>query len=74
MQRSNLSKVRSFSRIWFVLLLVSVLLTFGAGGGTPSTTPWLVVKFGLLAVLLIALLVGVTVSRRGHSSANQPRR
>jgi uncharacterized membrane protein YhaH (DUF805 family) len=55
--------MRYLSRVWLVLLLVSVVLTFGAGGGTPSTKPWLVIKFGLLAILLICLLAAVVIER-----------
>ena len=65
--------MRYFSRVWLVLLLVAVLLTFGAGGGTPNTAPWLVTKFGLLAILLISLLTGAVVEfRRERSDHTEP--
>jgi uncharacterized membrane protein YhaH (DUF805 family) len=64
--------MRYFNRVWLVLLLVSVVLTFGAGAGTPNTTPWLVIKFGLLAILLISLLAAVVIelSRRTTDHRN----
>jgi hypothetical protein len=53
---------------------MAVLLTFGAGGGTPSTAPWLVTKFGVLAILVISLLVGVFVEfRRERSDHREPK-
>jgi hypothetical protein len=36
---------------------LALLLTFGSGGGTPNTTPWLLVKGILLGALLVSLLV-----------------
>jgi hypothetical protein len=66
--------MRYFGRAWLVLLLMAVLLTFGAGGGTPSTAPWLVTKFGVLAILLISLLAGVFVEfRRERSDHREPK-
>jgi hypothetical protein len=66
--------MRYLGRAWLVLLLLAVFLTLGAGGGTPSTAPWLVTKFGVLATLLISLLVGVVVeSRRARSDGSEPR-
>ena len=49
--------LRPFSRGWFVLCAVALLLTFGLGGGTPNSPTWLAVKFLLLGVLLASLLV-----------------
>ena len=63
--------MRYFDRAWFVLLLTAVLLSFGAGGGTPNTTPWLVTKFGVLATLLVSLLVRVFFEFRRESSAHR---
>ena len=54
---AGLGALRPFSRGWTFLALVALLLTFGFGGGTPNSTPWLIIKFSLLGVLLASLLV-----------------
>ena len=46
-----------FSLPWMLLFAVAVFLTFGLGGGTPTSAMWLVIKFGLLALLLASLVV-----------------
>jgi hypothetical protein len=38
------------------VFLVALFLTFGVGGGTPGSTPWLIIKFSLLGLLLATLL------------------
>jgi hypothetical protein len=50
---------RPFGRGWWLLAGVSVVLMFGAGGGTPNGTIWLTVKFAVLGVLLASLLLGL---------------
>ena len=50
---------RPFSRTWILLLAVALLLTFGLGGGTPTSPIWLVIKFSLLGFLAVGLLVAV---------------
>jgi hypothetical protein len=60
--------MRHLTRVWVALLLLSVILTFGAGGGTPTTTPWLVAKFGLLTFLLLSLIVGALIEFRRKNS------
>jgi hypothetical protein len=54
---AGIRALRPFSRSWFVLCAVALLLTFGLGGGTPNSPTWLAVKFLLLGVLLASLLV-----------------
>ena len=39
-----------------VLFGVALFLSFGLGGGTPTSAMWLVIKFGLLALLLASLV------------------
>jgi len=48
--------LRPFSLPWMLLFAVALVLGFGLGGGTPTSTMWLVVKFGLLALLLASLV------------------
>jgi len=48
--------LRPFSRGWIFLCLVALFLTFGFGGGTPNSAPWLIIKFSLLGLLLASLL------------------
>ena len=40
-----------------LLFALAFALSFGLGGGTPTSALWLVAKFGLLAVLLASLMV-----------------
>jgi len=53
----GLRLLRPFSRGWILLFLVALFLTFGFGGGTPNSTPWLITKFALLGLLLTSLLI-----------------
>jgi hypothetical protein len=53
--------LRPFSGIWTFLLATALLLTFGFGGGTPTSAIWLVIKLSLLGVLGVSLLVAVVV-------------
>ena len=53
---AGLSALRPFRRGWIFLFLVALFLTFGAGGGTPSSAPWLIIKLSLLGLLLASLL------------------
>lgn len=48
--------LRPFNSLWLCLFAVALFLTFGFGGGTPSTTVWLIGKFSLLGLLLTSLL------------------
>jgi hypothetical protein len=50
---------RPFSRVWMLLFAVALFLTFGLGGGTPTSATWLIIKFLLLGVLLTSLLVAL---------------
>lgn len=59
---AGLRTLRPFGRIWMVLFVVALFLTFGFGGGTPNSPTWLVVKFSLLGVLAVSLL-GVPASK-----------
>jgi hypothetical protein len=47
---SALAAFRPFGRLWVIAM------TFGAGGGTPNSAPWLIAKFSLVGVLLASLL------------------
>jgi len=63
---------RPFGRLWLVGAAIALFLTFGLGGGTPSTPPWLILKAILLGALLLSLLVELAVQirdrlRRGSS-------
>jgi len=53
---SALAAFRPFGRLWVILFLLSLAMTFGGGGGTPNSAPWLIAKFSLLGVLLASLL------------------
>jgi hypothetical protein len=66
---ASLQTLRPFGRLWLFLLAVALSLTFGFGGGTPSTAGWLIGKFVLLGVLLTSLLaelVSQLRDRRRH--------
>jgi hypothetical protein len=54
---AGFSVLRPFSRGWIFLFLVALFLTFGFGGGTPNSAPWLIIKVSLLGLLLTSLLV-----------------
>jgi hypothetical protein len=54
------------------LAVVSVLLTFGLGGGTPNSTPWLIVKLVIIGVLSASLLI--ELSRHAWRDAMRRRR
>ncbi len=53
---AGFSVLRPFSRGWIFLCLVALFLTFGFGGGTPNSAPWLIIKFSLLGLLMASLL------------------
>ena len=53
---SDLAVFRPFGRLWVILFVLSLAMTFGLGGGTPNSTPWLIAKFSLIGVLLASLL------------------
>jgi len=54
---SGLHAFRPFGRLWMIGFLISLVMTFGAGGGTPNSAPWLIAKFFLIGLLLVSLLV-----------------
>ncbi len=56
---ASFNVLRPFSRGWIFLSLVALFLTFGFGGGTPNSAPWLIIKFSLLGLLLASLLVAL---------------
>ena len=64
-----LSALRPFGRGWTLVFLVALFLTFGVGGGTPGSTPWLIIKFSLLGLLLATLLAELASQLR-----DRPRR
>jgi hypothetical protein len=39
-----------------ILFVLSLAMTFGLGGGTPNSPPWLIAKFSMIGVLLASLL------------------
>jgi hypothetical protein len=53
--------LRPFGGIWTLLLAAALVLTFGFGGGTPTSSIWLVIKFSLLGVLAVSLLVALAL-------------
>lgn len=59
--------LRPFSRLWVLLGVVALFLTFGFGGGTPNATAWLIAKFLLLGTLLASLLVELASQVRDWS-------
>jgi hypothetical protein len=54
------------------LAAVSLFLTFGFGGGTPNSTPWLIVKLVIIGVLSASLLI--ELSRHARRDAMRRRR
>ena len=71
---AGIRALRPFSRSWFVLCAVALLLTFGLGGGTPNSPTWLAVKFLLLGVLLASLLVPLALELWGGFMRSSPNR
>lgn len=64
---------RPFGRLWLVGAAIALLLTFGLGGGTPTTAPWLILKAGLLGTLLLRFLVELAVQIRDRSKHGSSR-
>jgi hypothetical protein len=54
---SGLHAFRPFGRLRVIGFLISLVMTFRAGGGTPNSAPWLIAKFFLIGLLLVSLLV-----------------
>ena len=71
---AGIRALRPFSRSWFVLCGVALLLTFGLGGGTPNSPTWLAIKFLLLGVLLASLLVAFALQLWGGMVRSPPNR
>lgn len=69
---TGIRALRPFSRSWFVLCAVALLLTFGLGGGTPNNPTWLAVKVILLGVLLASLLVTLALQLWGGLMRSPP--
>ena len=59
-------RLRPFSRTWLFLFAGALFLTFGFGGGTPSSAGWLIGKFLLLGVLLASLLAELASHVQGR--------
>ena len=66
---AGIRALRPFSRGWFVLCAVALLLTIGLGGGTPNSPIWLAIKFLLLGALLASLLVYARIAALGRADA-----
>ena len=71
---AGIRALRPFSRGWFVLCAVALLLTFGLGGGTPNSPIWLAIKFLLLGVPLASLLVTLALQLWGGVTRSSPNR
>ena len=69
---AGIRALRTFSRSWFVLCAVALLLTVGLGGGTPNSRTWLALKFLLLGVLLASLLVTLALQLWGGLMRSSP--